>query len=195
MFDKIDKLKRNLDKLKGINIERLSRKEIIDNQTKKLLKERETLREALTIAEFTQKSISQYYKLAREGNLERLGQVVGEFMSSIMKNDYEVELYIRTSGKHEYLEALINGVRPIDLSGGEKQLFSLAMVAECSTNNVLVLDETINSLDPYALEKVKEYLEEIAETKQLVLVELDDNLEIPYTYIAEDNTLKRKDMI
>ena len=195
MFDKIDLLRRNLDKLKGVNSEKLNQKAKIDAQTTKIMKEREHIRGQVEIAEFTLKSVSQYYKAARESNLEKLGEVVGEFMSSIMKNDYVVELYIRTSGKYEYLEALINGVRPTDLSGGEKQLFSLAMVSECTTNDVLILDETINSLDPYALEKVKDYLEEIAETKQLILVELDDNLEIPYTYIAEDNQLKRKDLI
>lgn len=191
MLAKIEALKKRLDTVDTVNKERLRVKAIKDNEINEMYKLREKIREDLNTLRFVVRSSAEYYTIARKRNLESLEKSVEEFMSSVLEKPYEVKLGIRRSGNYDYLDINVNGLEPKDLSGGEKQVFSLAMVSECASNGVLMLDETINSLDPYALSKIVYYLEKISEDRQVFLVELNDHLPIPYTYIVQNGTIQR----
>lgn len=191
MLTKIRELKRNLDKVDSVNTERMRQKTLKDTELNELYNKRDDLRLDIETLKFIVRSSAEYYTDARKKNLETLEKSVGEFMTSVLEREYDVKLGIKRNGNYDYLDISVNGLEPKDLSGGEKQVFSLSMVSECSTSGVLVLDETINSLDPHALEKIVYYLEKIGEDKQVFIIELDDNLEIPHTYIVEGNTIQR----
>lgn len=191
MLAKIKALKKDLDRFDNVNTERLRQKTLKDTELNELYNKRDAIREDIETLKFIVRSSAEYYTAARKKNLESLEKSVGEFMTSVLGREYNVQLGIKRSGNYDYLDINVNGLEPKDLSGGEKQVFSLSMVSECTTNGVLILDETINSLDPHALEKIVYYLEKIGEDKQVFIIELDDNLEIPYTYIVEGNTIQR----
>lgn len=189
MLANLKQIKREFEDIRTVNVERIKRKERIQERVNSLEQTIQKYKEEIELFKFINRSASDFYRISREENLTHLAQKIGEFMSNVLANDYIVELGIKRRGDFDYLEAFINGLEPRDLSGGEKQVYSLAMVAECSTNGVLMLDETINSLDPIALDTILEYLKEMGETRQIFLIELDDNLDIPYSYISENNTL------
>ena len=196
MLDKIERVQKQLEYLKAVNDERIENYNKKTIELNNLMEKREELRDKYRLLKFILKSSAEYYKYAREGNLKNLGERVGQFMGQVLgKDKYQVDLGIRRQGNYDYLDVWINGLTPKALSGGEKQVFSLAMVCECTSNGVIVLDETINSLDPYALEKALEYLENVAQEKQIFLIELDDNLDVPYDYIAKDNTIVRGNIV
>lgn len=193
MSTQIEDIRRRLEKINNINSERLRVKALKDNELNDLYNLRDKYRQEIETVRFVVEKSAEYYKDAREENLKGLEAIVGDFMSNVLDKEYEVSLKIKRSGNYDYLDVTVNGLEPKDLSGGETQVYSLAMISECVGNNILVLDETINSLDPIAQKKIIYYLEKLAETKQVIIVELDDNLEIPYTYWVENNSIFKED--
>ena len=193
MLAKVKELKKKMERVDNINRERLRLKSIKDNELNDLYTKREKIRDRIETVRFIVRSSSDYYKTAREENLTALKQYVGEFMTTLLNKEYEVDLRIERKGNYDYLEGSVNGQIPKELSGGEQQAYSLAMVSGCTTNGVLVLDETLNSFDPYALERILEYLDKMSIDTQIFLIELNGYLDIPYTFIAQDNTILRGD--
>lgn len=193
MKSRCDSLKTRLNQIEIVNNERVKRYNELKSKAMEIEERVERNKNQYTILEFIRRTSAEFYRVARESNLKALGDRIGEFMTNVLSaNTYEVELKIGQRGNFDYLDARVNGLEPKHLSGGEKQVFSLAMVAECSSNGVLVLDETINSLDPIALDTILEYLIDIGNDKQVFMVELDDNLDLPYTFISEDNTVNTR---
>lgn len=191
MLNKIRTLKDNLVRLETVNNERIESYNHKTAELNNLFDLREDIRIEYSTAQFVSKALAQYYKNAREDNLINLGNRIGDFMTSMTGTPFEVEFLITRNGNYDYLSTSINGMTPKQLSSGERQVFSIAMVVECVSNGVLILDETINSLDPITLENMLEYLKEVSEHKQVFLIELDDNIDIPYNFIAKNNTIIR----
>ena len=191
MLNKIRTLKDNLVRLETVNNERIESYNHKTAELNNLFDLREDIRIEYSTAQFVSKALAQYYKSAREDNLINLGNRIGDFMTSMTGTPFEVEFLITRNGNYDYLSTSINGMTPKQLSSGERQVFSIAMVVECVSNGVLILDETINSLDPITLENMLEYLKEVSEHKQVFLIELDDNIDIPYNFIAKNNTIIR----
>ena len=182
-----------LERLKNIKIKneiKIKEKNRLRNRLDSLYTELENLKDKYEDLSFLSTSLSEYYKIARESNLSELSKIVGETMTYILGKPYDVDINIKKQGQYDYLDINVNGVPQKDLSGGEKQVLSLLLVAESVTNEVLILDETINSLDPYTQETVLTYLKDLSEDYQIIMIELDDNLNIQYDYIVEEGGVK-----
>lgn len=178
-------LKEKVTKLKIINNEKILEKQRKEKRINSLYQELDRLNYNYESTEFTARTLAEYYKLARESNLNELGIIIGETMEEILGKSYDVGITIKKIGQYDYLDINVNGVSPQDLSGGEKQVLSLLLVAECVTNEVLILDETINSLDPFTQVTVLRYLEDLSKNYQIVIIELDDNLDMDYNFIVD----------
>lgn len=173
-----------LKRIKAYNDVKLLERKELRERLELLYNELEHLRGRFTDLEFMSRTLSEYYKEGREGNLKELSLLVSDAMTYILGKPYQVEITILKHGQYDYLDIKANGVPKKDLSGGEKQVLSLLLVSESVTNKTLILDETINSLDPFTQETVLNYLDSISQTYQIIMIELDDNLGIEYDFIV-----------
>ena len=180
---------KDINKLKEIKIKnqvKIEEKTKLSERLTSLYQELDYLKNKYENLNFLSTSLSEYYKEARENNLKELSKVIGDTMSYILGKTYDVNISIKKQGQYDYLDINVNGVPQKDLSGGEKQVLSLLLVAESVTDEVLILDETINSLDPFTQETILTYLNDLSETYQIIMIELDDNLNIQYDYIVDE---------
>lgn len=195
MLAKIESLRKRAEKIDYTNRERIRVKIEKESYLNELYSRREKFREEIETARFITRTSAEYYKSSREENLKGLGKIISEFMENILEKEYEVKLGIKRNGNYDYLDIIVNGLEPKDLSDGEKQAFSLAMISECVGNGILVLDETTNSLDPVALKNAVYYLNKMSDNKQVFIIELDENFEIPCTFTVKDGNITKEEFI
>lgn len=176
MLDKITYLKSKLSKIEVINEERQNRVNELNSLLDSYFAELEKIKEEYKIVKFTLKELGNYYKKARDSNLISLGTNQGEFMTELLNRPFEVSMEVRNNGKYDYLDIFVNGTTPKRLSGGEKQVLSVSLTLECVGNNVVILDETLNSLDPVTLQGMIDYLKQESKDKQIIVIELDKDL-------------------
>lgn len=182
----LDELKKSLQVLKEVNQSKINDYNFQLNRLEEVERDLEKFKEEYNWNEFLIRTLSDYYKMARSSNLKDLGVNIGRAMTYILNKPYQVKLDIKKRGVHDYLEILVNNTPAVNLSGGEKQVLSVLLVVECVTNPVVILDETINSLDPITRETVVEYLQQVSSSHQIFLIELADDLDIDYSYIVEE---------